>query len=235
MARTPALIERGDLMARTISTDENAAARPSDGARTSERSPPAAKRVLQGAIVVLLTLIAASAAAWVSLRGEPSTVTDVQLGGDPTPERGVRQVEPAPAVAAAFDAEALARFNAAPTPVLAPSQLSADGAAQFARTFRATPDGYFARVDLPGFDVVVNGSRAFGVAPESAGARSGEISQLRISESETGLSAMFRRYGVDYQIEFACRGPGDEAGARCITPEEARAVVDSLVAVGGGG
>jgi hypothetical protein len=221
-------------MARTISTDQNARPQPSIGAPKPGPSPLAAKRALQAAVVVVLTLIAASAAAWVGLRGEPSAVTDVQPGGDPTPERGVRQVEPVSAIAATFDAEALAKFNDASTPVLAPSQLSPEATAQFARTFRATPDGYFARVDLPGFDVVVNGSRAFGVAPESAGARSGEVSQLRISESETGLSAMFRRYGVDYQIEFVCRGPGDEAGARCVTPEEARAVVEALVPVGGG-
>lgn len=199
-----------------------------------DRSPLAAKRALQGAVVLVLTLTAASAAAWVSLRGEQTVVTETERGSDPTPERGVRQVEPAPAVAATFDADALARFNAASTTVLAPANLSPERTAQFARTFRATPDGYFARVDLPGFDVVVNGTRAFGVVPESAGARSGEVSQLRISESETGLSAVFRRYGVDYQIEFVCRGPGDEAGARCVTPEEARAVVESLVPVGGG-
>jgi hypothetical protein len=235
MIDTPVSIEKDDVMARTISTGEDAGARPTVSSPKHGRSPLAAKRALQAAVVAALTLIAASAAAWVSLRGEPSAVTDVQPGGDPTPERGVRQVEPVSAVAATFDADALATFNAAPTPVLTPSHLSAEGTAQFARTFRATPDGYFARVDLPGFDVVMNGSRAFGVAPESAGARTGEISQLRISESETGLSAMFRRYGVDYQIEFVCRGPGDEAGVRCVTPEEARALVESLVAVGGGG
>jgi hypothetical protein len=127
-----------------------------------------------------------------------------------------------------FDPAATASFDASPAPVLAPGGLTMSEAAAFARSFHATPDGFFARVSLSRYDLVVNGSTS------AAAASARGLSEVRVSETETGLAAMFRRDGADYMLEFVCRGPGGETGARCATPEEARALTATLIRVGGG-
>jgi len=195
------------------------------------------RRAVQLAAAVGLTLLAASAAAWVSSQNGPAATTVAQLG-DATPARGARDVQ-APqidraAARALFGADAATRFDRSVVPVLAPETITPEQAARFATSFRATPDGYFGRLPQAGFDVVINGTRAFAVAPPSAGAPVRDMSEVRISQSETGLAASFSRYGADYEVEFACRGAGDELGARCLSAEEARALVDALVPVGGG-
>lgn len=158
---------------------------------------------------------------------------------DPTPERHVRDVE-FPVVAESvssgvFGADLTDVFAPATVPVLAPSGMSTEQAAGFARSFRATPSGYFARMSGDDFDVVINGTRAYAVAPPSAGARPRDTSANQFSESETGLGVTFARFGADYSVDFVCRGGGDEAGMECISQEAAASFVERLIPVGGGG
>jgi len=158
---------------------------------------------------------------------------------DPIPERHVRDVE-FPVVAESvssgvFGADMTDVFAAATVPVLAPSGMSSEQAAGFGRSFRATPSGYFARMSGDDFDVVINGTRAYAVAPPSAGARSRDTSANQFSESETGLGVTFARFGADYSVDFVCRGSGDEAGMECISQEAAASFVERLIPVGGGG
>ncbi len=160
---------------------------------------------------------------------------------DPTPTRGEREVEfPVTAEQAGDSARAAgldaARFADATVPVLAPAGMSRGQAVQFTESFRATPDGYFARMSLEEFDVVVNGTRIYARAPEAAGAPPArDTSQYQYSESETGMSVTFSRFGADYSVDFVCRGAGDEGGSECVSEAEAAELVGRLVPVGGGG
>jgi hypothetical protein len=131
--------------------------------------------------------------------------------------------EPAQPAAVASKANGAGRTAQSPVPVLAPSGMTAVQADEFAERLRSTPDGYFSRVSYPAFDMVVNGSLRRSGPADSA---------LRISETETGISAMFARDGADYQVEFSCRGPGSEAGASCITEADVRAIVETLAVIG---
>lgn len=158
---------------------------------------------------------------------------------DPTPDRHVRDVE-FPVVAESvssgvFGADMTDVFAPATVSVLAPSGMSSEQAAGFARSFRATPSGYFARMSGDDFDVVINGTRAYAVAPPSAGARSRDTSANQFSESETGLGVTFARFGADYSVDFVCRGGGNEAGMECISQQAAARFVERLIPVGGGG
>lgn len=153
--------------------------------------------------------------------------------GDPVPTPGQREVEfpvVAESVADDFGPDA-SKFADAVVPVLAPASMSTDQASGFADSYRATPDGYFARMAMDSYDVVVNGTRAFAVAPESAGARPRDTSQVLFSETDTGASVTFNRFGADYSIEFVCRG----AGETCVTEAQATELVERLVPIGGGG
>jgi hypothetical protein len=160
-----------------------------------------------------------------------------QSGGDPIPERGERDVDfpvVAESVADGLFPDDGATFASASVPVLAPSAMSREQASSFVSSYRTTPDGYFARMALDEFDVVVNGTRMFAVAPEAAGAPSRDTTQYQFSESDTGLSVTFNRFGADYSIDFVCRGPGGE-GSACVTEAKAAEFVERLVPVGGGG
>jgi hypothetical protein len=160
-----------------------------------------------GILVLAAIVFAATAAAWVS---------DFSSQG--------AQPQPTVVEATAFTGDTRGGTQQSPVPVLAPGGMTAAQSEEFARRFRATPDGYFARVSFGAYDVVVNGSTRRSGAGDSA---------IRISETETGLAAMFSRAGADYQVEFSCRGPGSEAGARCITEDQARAFVAALIAYDG--
>lgn len=160
-------------------------------------------------------------------------------GTDPTPEHGLRDVE-FPVIAESASRSVFGRdmsetFASATVPVLAPASMTEDQAARFAESYRVTPDGYFARIPGADFDVIVNATRAFAVAPAEAGARPREASTYTIGESETGLGVTLSRFGADYSIDFACRGEGDEGGADCVTEDAAAAFVEQLIPVGGGG
>lgn len=159
-------------------------------------------------------------------------------GGDPTPARGEREVE-FPVIAQAvtdslFPGDGAEKFADASVPVLAPAAMSTDQASAFVDSYRTTPDGYFAQMAAEDFDVVVNGTRAYSVAPEAAGATPRDTGAFQFSESDTGLSVTFNRFGADYSIDFVCRGAGGE-GATCVDEAEATQFVERLVPVGGGG
>jgi hypothetical protein len=160
-----------------------------------------------------------------------------ESGGDPTPQRGEREVE-FPVTAQSVTDELFpndgARFAEATVPVLAPAAMSREQASSFVSSYRTTPDGYFARLGLEEFDIVVNGTRMFAVAPQGAGAPSRDTTAYQFSESDTGMSVTFNRFGADYSIDFVCRGPGGE-GSACVSEAEAAEFVERLVPVGGGG
>lgn len=174
--------------------------------------------------------LAASVAVTIAAAGAPAWA----CGDDQTVAAGARATAVAPGLAVAFSTQTLADFARSPAPVLAPAALTAEQAAAFARSFRATPDGFFARLTLERFDVVVNGTCVSTAAPGRPAAPTGPSADVRISGSETGLAASFRRYGAAYEVEFACRGAGDELGAACVSREQASAFIDGLVRVGGG-
>jgi hypothetical protein len=189
-------------------------------------------------IALILALVAAAAAAWMTSTNDIEGSVVGGSDGDPTPTEGQRTIDapdvPDSATRRWLSEDAAARMDGAAVPVLAPGDLTREQAAGFAERFRATPDGYFARLSLTNLDVVLNGTRRYAVAPEREGATATYTSQVRISESETGLAASFSRFGADYEIEFSCRGPGGEETPDCITEAEARALIDRLVAVGAG-
>jgi hypothetical protein len=170
----------------------------------------------------------------------PSPVPDQRPPSeDVTPERAARAVSfpvvPEAVTESMFPDDARTKFAGAQVPVLAPVGLSEEQAQRFVDTFRATPDGYFARMSMPEFDVVVNGTKIYAIPPESAGATERDTTELHVTESEDGMSATFNRFGADYSVEFACRGAGGEEGAKCLTEAQAREFVERLIAVGGGG
>lgn len=146
--------------------------------------------------MALVILFAATASAWVS-----------SLTPEPV------QTRPAADAVKANDAGRTAQSL---IPVLAPSGMSPAQADEFAQRLRVTPDGYFSRVSFAAYDLVVNGSTRRSGPADSA---------IRLSQTETGLAAMFARDGADYQVEFSCRGPGSEAGVHCVSEAEALAVV----------
>jgi len=159
--------------------------------------------------------------------------------GDETPVRGEREVE-FPAVAESvtsslFPSGAAARFADARVPVLAPASMSRDQAGAFLSSFRPTSDGFFARLGLEDFDVVMNGTRLYAVAPEGAGAPRRDAAGPQFSQTENGMSVSFNRFGADYSIDFVCRGSGGEEGSDCVTEAKAAEFVQRLVPVGGDG
>jgi hypothetical protein len=175
---------------------------------------------------VALALFAASAAALVA------------AGPDPQAPAGAEQVAGRTAALTQDDAlrifgrEAAAKMATSPIPVLAPASLTREQAAELGRKFRATSDGYFASFHHGAYDVVFNGSKGAGAA--AGGADRPDASRVRVSQEDTGLSTSFTLRGAEYQVEFACRGPGSEAGATCLTPDEARAFIGDLVVISGG-
>jgi hypothetical protein len=165
---------------------------------------------------------------------EAAPAAQAAPGGDPVPAQGQRSVEfPATAQSVADDfGPDTEKFATAVVPVLAPASMSSDQASGFGDSFRETPDGYFARMAEGGFDVVVNGTRSFAVAPAAAGAPPArDTSQILFSETDTGASVTFSRFGADYFIDFVCK----DAGEPCITEAQATEFVERLVPVGGGG
>jgi hypothetical protein len=171
-------------------------------------------------------------------QGAETAVAAPEAAGDPTPTRGTRDIQFPEAARPAATAMGLdvGKFADASVPVVAPSSLSQEQSDQLTSSYRATPDGYFARWSDEDFDVVVNGTRVYSDAPAAAGAPAArDLSTPKVSETETGMSVTVSKFGADYNIELVCRGAGDEGGSGCATQEEAEALVDRLVPVGGGG
>ncbi|MGD2133815.1 MAG: hypothetical protein PVI23_13555 [Maricaulaceae bacterium] len=161
--------------------------------------------------------------------------------GDPTPSTGTRTITPpataevASAAGRLFPGDLAERFAGAPVPVLAPGAISPEQARRFAETFRPTPDGFFARIGYDAYDVVVNGTRVYATPPPAAEPITARrMSDLKVSESETGLSVTFSMFGADYSLDFVCRGAGEEESADCVGEEAAAEIARNLVPVGGG-
>jgi hypothetical protein len=124
-------------------------------------------------------------------------------------------------------------FEAVPAIVVAPSGLSQPEKDEFARTFRATPDGYFARLTRDGYDVVINGTLAYAVPPASLRfqRRTGRYF-IQKSIGETGIS--FSDFGGDYLIQFICQQYTEGQVGGCVSDEEAVALFERMVPLGGG-
>jgi FlaG/FlaF family flagellin (archaellin) len=171
--------------------------------------------------IILVALFAATATAWVSAI---STTPGAQQGLS-APKNSARSDRTA-------SAEDSRLTTGSGIGVLAPRNMTGDQTAEFTARFRATPDGYFSRVSFDSYDVVINGTKSVSAAGRSGATR--DASEIRISETENGLSATFNRDGANYLVEFSCPGPGNEAGVACIGEADARAFVANLVTVTGG-
>jgi hypothetical protein len=159
---------------------------------------------------------------------------------DPVPERAMRAVPRGAAPSAlvsrsvqGFAERTLDAFEAVPSIVVAPSGMSQGERDEFSRSFRATPDGYFARLTRDDYDVVINGTLAYTVAPASLRfqRRTGRYF-IQKSEGETGIS--FSDFGGDYLIQFVCHEFTEGQVGGCVSDEEAVALFERIVPLGGG-
>ncbi len=190
----------------------------------------------------------ALAAIGAALIGEPvatapaAAQNERRTGGfdDPVPRRSMRPI-PRLALPQAlvsrqiegYSARVIAAFDAVPAIVVAPSGMTQAQKDEFSRTFRATPDGFFARLTFDDHDVVINGTLAFTVPPESLRfqRRTGRYF-VQKAEGETDIA--FSSFGGDYLVQFICHeySEGDVGG--CVTDEEAIALFERIVPLGGG-
>lgn len=134
---------------------------------------------------------------------------------------------------AGFSERTIDAFEAAPAIVVAPSGMTDAEREEFGRTFRATSDGYFARLTGDDHDVVINGTLAYSVAPASV--RFQRITgayRIQKAEGETGLA--FQDFGGDYLLQFICHSFVEGQDGGCVTDEEAVAFYNRIVPLGGG-
>jgi hypothetical protein len=159
---------------------------------------------------------------------------------DPAVQRAMRPVPRGAAPSAlvsrsvqGFAARTLDAFEAVPAIVVAPSGMSQTERDEFSRSFRATPDGYFASLTGDDHDVVINGTLAYTVAPSSLRfqRRTGRYF-IQKSVGETSIS--FSDFGGDYLVQFICHQYDDETVGGCVTDAEAVAVFERIVPLGGG-
>lgn len=146
-------------------------------------------------------------------------------------------IESAAAEAArVYPAGAVDRFAASPIPVLAPPTLSETQRTAFSDSFRAVPDGFFAVIPARGYDVVVNGTITYAIAPELIKVIDRGGARYLYEEGETGVSISFSRYGADYLLQFECTDPA-RAGEdnNCVDEDTVVATAESLSVIGGGG
>lgn len=134
---------------------------------------------------------------------------------------------------AGYDEKTIDAFDAVPAIVVAPSDMTQAEKDEFSETFRATPDGYFASLTRDGYDIVINGTLAYSVAPESLRLqrRTGRY-HIQKTEGETDIA--FSDFGGDYLVQFICHeySEGDIGG--CISDEDAVAFFERIVPLGGG-
>jgi len=132
-----------------------------------------------------------------------------------------------------FTERSIDAFDAVPAIVVAPSSMSQDERDEFARTFRATPDGYFARLTRDDYDVVINGTLAYSVPPASLRfrRRTGRFF-VQKAQGETDIS--FSDFGGDYLIQFICHEYDEDQIGGCVDDDEATALFDRMVPLGGG-
>lgn len=159
---------------------------------------------------------------------------------DAVPTRGERQIEwpvgiqsMRDAGAAVFPEGAASRFAGAPIPVLAPTKLDAEQRQAYLDSFRSVKDGFFAVVPGATYDVVVNGTKSYAVAPASAGFEERDTRNYLFEPAENGANVSFQRFGVDFLLQFECKAAVGEG--TCVTENEAKGFADNLTVVGGGG
>lgn len=159
---------------------------------------------------------------------------------DRVPERGRRIIQPTVLPQAlvnrnlpGFSKDAIDAFDRVPVIVVAPSGMSQTEKDEFSRTFRATPDGYFARLTGDDHDVVINGTFLFSVPPETVRyqRRTGRFF-VQKAYGETDIS--FSDFGGDYLLQFICHQYGEEEEGGCVTDAEAEAFLDRMIPLGGG-
>lgn len=127
----------------------------------------------------------------------------------------------------------LDKFEAVPAIVIAPSGMTQEQRDEFSQTFRATPDGYFAVLTMDGYDVVINGTLAYSVAPETV--RFERLSgRYRLQKGEGSTDIAFSDFGGDYLISFICQAYVEGVEGGCVSDEEAVALFDRMVPLGGG-
>lgn len=161
---------------------------------------------------------------------------------DPTPTKRTRNVEwPAGAQAAAdaiadrvFPAGASSAFADSPIPVLAPQGIESEEARAFLKTYRSVKNGFFATIPGSAYDVVINGTQSFAVAPAAATVVERGDRKYLFEFGEIGAHISFSKFGVDYLVEFNCHETPSLTKS-CVTQDEAVAFVDKLQIVGGGG
>lgn len=172
---------------------------------------------------------------------------------DPVPTQGVREIDWPVGVASmnaasvrTFGAGVFQRFSQSPIPVLAPAQMDEDDREAFADTFRPLSNGYFAVIHGERYDVIVNGTRSFSVAPAGARVTERDVASEPLFEpAEIGANVSLNRYGVDYLLEFECNEAPPLGSStvvlpmgavpNCVDYDEAMSFANSLVIVGGGG
>jgi hypothetical protein len=143
-------------------------------------------------------------------------------------------VQPPPIAATApksnFNPKVTTASVGAPVPMLAPPvQASvAAGLDDGAVTVRVTEDGYFITVPGPRYDVIVNGTKAFYLAPSDAPKTPAKAAPqaYRFEWGEGEATLAFSRYGADYLIQFVCKTGA--ANAACMTQADAVAFAERL-------
>lgn len=146
-----------------------------------------------------------------------------QARGDQSVDKNERAIDwaaakkDAPASTAAtvarsdFNPQVQTASAGSPVPMLAPP-IAATAAAGLTDsdgpTVRVTEDGYFATFEGPRYDVIVNGTKAFFIAPDGAPKKTDKAlsdTDYRYEVGEGEVQVTFRRYGADYMIQFACK------------------------------
>lgn len=186
--------------------------------------------------------VAAVAAFAASVVVVPALAQNERVGGgfdDPVPVRRMRAVPRGAAPAAlvsrmivGYTDAALDAFEEVPAIVVAPSGLTDLQKTEFSRTFRATPDGYFARLTGDDHDVVINGTLAYTVAPESVRFQR-RAGRYHIQKGLGETDVAFSDFGGDYLIQFICHEYTEQEGG-CVTDAEAVAMFERMVPLGGG-
>ena len=189
---------------------------------------------------ILAAALVAAAAPFTA--GAPAAAQNQRLSGgfqDAVPERRMRPVPRGAAPMAVvsrnlpgFSQRAIDAFDRVPAIVVAPSGMVDAEKQEFSRTFRATPDGYFARLTGDDHDVIINGTLAYSVAPASVVVRR-RTGPYNIQKSIGETDIAFSDFGGDYLVQFVCHEYSDQEGG-CVTDEEAVAFYERFVPLGGG-
>lgn len=139
----------------------------------------------------------------------------------------VRTASVPPAANADYPADMMALFATSPVPVLGPQSGSLPQGTSFANRFRVTDDGYFSQMTTEYGATSISGTLRFARRPDAPPAASDY--PMRVDSTVNGVSIAFGRMASDYLVEIECQD------AACPSEEAARALIDELVVLGGGG